>query len=631
MLVISASAGFGWLLSGKTYLPLGVNWIGFGPVGVGFFEGKIFWASLITFAVAFAVAFFLLVERQRHHPIVAFVVSSLAVLSGAYTFEYAYLFLNHQALFRYLGGVELWFDLLAGLLVGFALRLMKINKTSISMLGFFALTMTLWYLSGYPQLANKETLVVLYPNYLGIPAYWSLPLSVLGKFFATLGIVTLFRRDAVTWDFGSNLRIGMTGVGQSSVRQTLFWGSMFGAVIALLLYLKILALWSWRDAGFYAYSILVTSYIMVRFGVAGLYKPPPKTDGFTPSVSVVIPVYNEEEEIEHTVRAWLDCDYPAGKYEVIVVDDGSRDRTFELLRKLKNEAPGSPLIIDSLEKNRGKKYAQVRGFGHAKGEIIVVADSDSFPQNHEAIKEIVQAFADPKIGGACGHTDVANTESWLGKMQRLRYWSAFDRYKRSESVTGSVICLSGCFSAVRRVALDRVVDEWLHQSFLGREASYGDDRALTTLLLKYGWNTIYVPSAKAKTIVPETWKKFWNQQMRWEKSYIRETIIGGKFMWKRPLAAVEYYVGAFVTWGGFVVAAYTIWYRPLITHGTFLPWVYLFGLCVVSLLYAINYRKYNNDQLWVFAPLWGVIYASVLIWRFPMAIMEMHKSDWKTR
>src|SRR6266566_5244733 len=176
-------------------------------------------------------------------------------------------------------------------------------------------------------------------------------------------------------------------------------------------------------------------------------------------------------------------------------------------------------------------------------------------------------------------------------MQKLRYWSAFDRYKRSESVTGSVICLSGCFSAVRRIALDNIVDEWLHQSFMGREASYGDDRALTTLLLKYGWNTIYVPSAKAKTIVPETWRKFWRQQMRWEKSYIRETIIGSKFM----------------------------------------PWVYLFGLAAVSLLYAINYRQYNRDRLWVYAPIWGILYAVILIWRFPLAAMEMHKSDWKTR
>ena len=418
---------------------------------------------------------------------------------------------------------------------------------------------------------------------------------------------------------------------RSTFRQTLFWSSLFAVVIGLLLYLKWVALWHWRDAGFYAYSILVTSYILCRFGLAGLYKPHPRDPSFIPSVSVVIPVFNEEEEIEHTVRSWLGCDYPREDYQVIVVDDGSRDGTWEILQQLQDQLHDSRLIIDSMGKNRGKKYAQVQGFSHAKGEIVVVADSDSFPQNKDAIREIVQPFRDAKIGGACGHTDVANADNWLGKMQKMRYWSAFDRYKRSESVTGSVICLSGCFSAVRRVALDRVVDEWLRQSFLGREASYGDDRALTTLLLKCGWNTVYVPSAKAKTIVPETWTKFWNQQMRWEKSYIRETVIGGKFMWKRPLAAIEYYVGAFVTWGGFVVAAYTIWFKPIFSRGAFLPWVYLFGLAVVSMLYAINYRQYNKDRLWVYAPVWGMIYAAVLIWRFPLAVIDLHKSDWKTR
>ncbi len=418
---------------------------------------------------------------------------------------------------------------------------------------------------------------------------------------------------------------------RAPLRQTLFWGSMFAVVIGLLLYLKWIALWRWRDAGFYAYSILVTSYILCRFGLAGLYKPPAKDPLYLPSVSVVIPVYNEEDEIEHTVRSWLSCDYPVGKYEVIVVNDGSKDQTWSKLQRLNAELRDPRLRIDTMEKNEGKKYAQVRGFSHATGEIVVVADSDSFPQDMRAIREIVQPFKDPKIGGACGHTDVANTGNWLGKMQKMRYWSAFDRYKRSESVTGSVICLSGCFSAVRRVALDKVVEEWLRQSFLGREASYGDDRALTTLLLKYDWNTVYVPSAKAKTIVPETWKKFWNQQMRWEKSYIRETVIGGKFMWRRPLAAVEYYIGAFVTWGGFVVAAYTIWFKPIFSRGTFLPWVYLFGLAVVSLLYAINYRQHNKDRLWIYAPIWGIIYAAVLIWRFPLAVVDLHKSDWKTR
>jgi hyaluronan synthase len=421
------------------------------------------------------------------------------------------------------------------------------------------------------------------------------------------------------------------GFTKSSVKQTLFWSSMFAVVIFSLLYLKWMALWRWRDAAFYAYSVLVTSYILCRFGLAGFYKPGPRDPSYTPSVSVVIPVYNEEEEIEHTVRAWLGCDYPSENYQVIVVNDGSMDRTWPILQRLQRELKDHTLIIDTLDRNQGKKQAQVRGFSHAKGEIIVVADSDSFPENPNAIREIVQPFADPKVGGACGHTDVANTRNWLGKMQKLRYWSAFDRYKRSESVTGSVICLSGCFSAVRRSALDRIVDEWLRQRFLGHLASYGDDRALTTLLLKYGWNTVYAPSAKAKTIVPENFRKFWNQQMRWEKSYIRETLIGSKFMWKRPLAALEYYVGAFVTWGGFVVAAYTIWYKPIVTHGTFTPWVYLFGLTVVSMLYAINYRRYNKDRLWVYAPVWGIIYAAVLVWRFPLAIIDLHKSDWKTR
>ena len=418
-----------------------------------------------------------------------------------------------------------------------------------------------------------------------------------------------------------------SGTPNAPLRQTIFWTGIMISIVMLLFYLKWVALWHWRDAAFYAYSVLVTGYVLLRFGLAGLYKQPKKNKYYLPSVSVVIPAFNEEAEIEHTVKSWLKCDYPSDKYQVIVIDDGSRDKTLENLKKIKHPN----LIVDNLPQNQGKKHAQMKGFSHATAEIIVLADSDSYPQNPNAIREIVQPFQSNEIGGVCGHTDVANTDTWLGKMQRLRYWSAFDRYKRSESITGSVICLSGCFSGVRHSALDKVKDEWFSQTFLGQRASYGDDRALTTLLLKHGYNTVYAPDAKAKTIVPSTWKKFWRQQMRWEKSYIRETLIGFKFMWRRPLAAFEYYIGAFVTWAGFVVAAYTIWFRPIFTHGTFLPWFYLVGLIIVSFLYAANYRRYNKDHLWIYAPVWSIVYAAVLIWRFPLALLDLRKSDWKTR
>src|SRR5713101_169300 len=123
---------------------------------------------------------------------------------------------------------------------------------------------------------------------------------------------------------------------RTSLRQTVFWTGNLLAIVALLLYLKWVALWRWRDAAFYAYSVLVTAYVLLRFGLAGLYKQPAKNEDYLPSVSVVIPAYNEEAEIEHTVKTWLNSDYPKDKYQVIVVDDGSKENTYQRLKKLKH-------------------------------------------------------------------------------------------------------------------------------------------------------------------------------------------------------------------------------------------------------------------------------------------------------
>jgi len=180
-----------WLTSGKTYLDLGLNWIGIGAFGVGLFQGKIFYSSTISFILTFVIAFCVLVERQKRHPAVSLVVSALVVLSAAYVFEYVYLFLNGQALLKYLTRFNWWFNLLAGLAVGFGFKFMRVSKVSIGLFSMFAISFAVWYLSGYPQLADKETPVLLYTNYTGFPVTWAYPLNAITKLFACLATVSL--------------------------------------------------------------------------------------------------------------------------------------------------------------------------------------------------------------------------------------------------------------------------------------------------------------------------------------------------------------------------------------------------------------------------------------------------------
>ena len=107
-------------------------------------------------------------------------------------------------------------------------------------------------------------------------------------------------------------------------------------------------------------------------------------------------------------------------------------------------------------------------------------------------------------------------------MQWARYWLAFHIEKASQSPYSSVTCCSGPFSAYRKEYLMEYLDEWNNQYFLGNKCTYGDDRGLTTLMLRNGYKVRFSKYAMCLTNVPTTLKIFIKQQIRWKKSFIRE-------------------------------------------------------------------------------------------------------------
>ena len=131
----------------------------------------------------------------------------------------------------------------------------------------------------------------------------------------------------------------------------------------------------------------------------------------------------------------------------------------------------------------------------------------------------------------------------LTKMQTVRYYVAFSVLKAAESVFSSVTCCSGCCAAYRRSALTPVLDAWLNQKFLGRPATFGDDRSLTNMILRTH-KVIYDSKARVSTLVPETYSQFFRQQLRWKKSWVRESLIATTFIWKKPpLMAISFFAG----------------------------------------------------------------------------------------
>jgi hyaluronan synthase len=383
------------------------------------------------------------------------------------------------------------------------------------------------------------------------------------------------------------------------------------------------------DPYFALYGLVVATYILSRFALSLFYRRG-KAHGIEPSVAIVVPAFNEEDAVIRTVKAALDVDYPADRLELVAVDDGSTDRTGELLEEL--AASDWRLRLVRFEENCGKRAAMAAGIRATDAEIVCFVDSDSVLDD-DAVRVLVQRFADPDVGAVCGHADVLNVgDSLLTRMQAVRYFVAFKVIKAAESVFHAVTCCSGCFAGYRREAIMPHLEKWEHQRFLGNPATFGDDRSLTNFVLR-DWKVDYESAARSRTIVPSGFKQFLTQQVRWKRSWTRESLIVGRFIWtKHPIAAVSTYVGVILPLLAPITAARALFFEPIFGHGG-TPLFYLLGIYAMALVYGLYYtiRHRRNDGLWVYGILFVFFYLAFLVWQTYYAILTASRTTWGTR
>ena len=381
----------------------------------------------------------------------------------------------------------------------------------------------------------------------------------------------------------------------------------------------------WYAPLVYLYSISLLAFLASRFLISWLHRSPPLT-GYTPSISVIISVRNEQEAITGTVECCFNADYPPEKREVIVVDDGSTDATPRILQGLARRYPG--LIVRTI-KPSGKRFGMAEGIRLAKGEILVFLDSDTYIYPN-ALLRIVCGFEDPSLGAVSGYTEVENaSKNALTGLQDVRYLVSFRLLKAAESFFGCVTCCPGCLSAYRRTYIMEVLDAWLNQKCFGQLATFGDDRSLTNFILRK-YRVIYNDAARAATLVPETWRHYLRQQLRWKKSWVRETFIAMQFMWKKhPAAALSFY-GAAV----FSLLSPAMAVRVLVLNlrgegGVIL--YYLLGLVMMGLISSFYYRYQKASPRMLLGLYWMAVSLAVTGPQTYYALLTVRKGHWGTR
>ena len=408
------------------------------------------------------------------------------------------------------------------------------------------------------------------------------------------------------------------------------WSSVivFIVTLSLVLLTKYESLYYfWFDVPVFLYTLSVGAFLVSRFLFAACYRPPkPRSD--KPLLTLLIPTHNEETYIERTIRQVFESDYPVDKLQVIAINDGSTDDTLAAMHRAKQKYPD--LILIHFEEPQGKRQALAAGTRMATGEIIVFTDSDSFIYP-DALSKIIDGFADPDVAAVTGHCEVENTwVNTLTKIQAVRYFIGFRIMKAAESIFDTVTCLSGPLSAYRREPLLDILDGWVNQSFLGQPATFGDDRSLTNKLIRRGWKLKYDSRARTSTMVPQRQGTFLRQQMRWKRSWFRESLKACFFIWKRqPLMWLSFYVGFLISIFSPAIVFRALLYNTLLHQSS--PAMYHFCILMMSSLMSAAYLLAKRSRLWVYGVFFCYYYLLVLVWQLPWAILTFWVPRWGTR
>lgn len=236
----------------------------------------------------------------------------------------------------------------------------------------------------------------------------------------------------------------------------------------------------------------------------------------TPKVSILIPCHNEEEQIDETIAALENTDYP-GEWEAIAINDGSRDKTAEKLNLLAQKY--SFLRVVHLAENKGKALALRTGALLAEGRYLICIDGDALLEPNAVSWLTFRLQMRPQIGGVTGNPRIRNRRTLLGKLQVGEFTTIIGLIKRTQMNYGKIFTMAGVIAAFRKRALHDV-GYWSPEMLT-------DDIDITWKLQKAGWYVVYEPTAVCWILMPETLKGLWKQRLRWAQGSAEAAIKHG--------------------------------------------------------------------------------------------------------
>lgn len=279
---------------------------------------------------------------------------------------------------------------------------------------------------------------------------------------------------------------------------------------------------------FMAFFVYVWLLWTAKALLARRYRP--STDPLAARRStVIVPVYNESGQLFESCLASIEANGPS---ELIAVVDGGDAHLASIAADYCDRVLRMP--------KAGKRAAIASGLAASDPttDVVVVVDSDTLWMPG-TLREMLRPFSRPEVGGVTPRQAIFSP--YGSGSRRLAAWIEDLRYHLTvpaQSVLGQVGCLAGRTIAYRREAFEPAVRRLVDQRVFGVPIEVGDDRVLTSELLRNGWRTTYQSTALVVTDAPSDWRGFWRQQLRWGRSSQRETLLTLRWLWRRPAAFV---------------------------------------------------------------------------------------------
>jgi len=228
-----------------------------------------------------------------------------------------------------------------------------------------------------------------------------------------------------------------------------------------------------------------------------------------PFLSIVVPAYNEAEVIQASLGSLLELRYPY--YEIIAVDDGSTDGTYEKMRAFEGNHYGVQVQVFRKE-NSGKADALNYGIRRSRAPIVVCMDADS-RLTPDALRYAVKHFKDPHVGAVAGNVKVINRHNIWTKLQALEYIEGLNIVRKAQAYFRTVNVIPGPIGIFRRRAIEGTG---------GYDSdTFAEDFDMTVKMLADGWKIHYEPKAIAYTEAPEELLDVIKQRYRWSRGILQ--------------------------------------------------------------------------------------------------------------